>query len=88
MAQVMIVCPVTERRVPLGIEVEAGPAYRRHVPTSGTLRCVACHRVHSWYRAETVLEGTPGRQRIIERPARSTTTDVRYIMRRVDLAAR
>jgi len=87
MPKVMIVCPVTERRVPVGLEVEADRAFRRDLPTSGTVRCVACHRRHAWYRAETVLEGTASRQRL-ERPTPSTQSGIRYTLGPADLAAR
>jgi hypothetical protein len=54
---VMIVCPVTERRVPTGLWAEAANAFRRHLPYSGSVRCGACGRTHTWYRQETLLEG-------------------------------
>jgi hypothetical protein len=64
MTNVMIVCPVTELRIPIGLQVEATHAFRRRVPDSGSVRCGACGRIHSWYRAETLLDGagSPGRR--------------------------
>lgn len=87
MPNVMIMCPVTERRVPIGMEVEAGPRFRHGVPYSGTLRCGACGRFHAWYRAETVLEGVTDRRRR-ERPPVSTAPRIRYTLRQGDLAHR
>jgi hypothetical protein len=80
----MIVCPVTERRVPTGLQVEATPAFRRQVPHGGSVRCGACGRTHSWYRQETILEGatTPGRR---DRDVGPSVPAVRYVFRR-DLA--
>ncbi len=57
MPRVLIICPVTERRVPTGLEADSGPAFRRRIPMSGSVRCEACHRFHSWSRPETSLEG-------------------------------
>jgi hypothetical protein len=54
---VMIVCPVTERPVPIGLQVRATRGFRRDVPKSGSVRCLACHRRHMWERQETTLEG-------------------------------
>jgi hypothetical protein len=83
-SKVMIVCPVTERRVPIGLHVEATHAFRRHVPYSGSVRCEACGRTHSWYREETVLEGAtaPGRR---YRDVGPNVPAIRYVFRR-DLA--
>ncbi len=87
MPRVMIVCPVAERRVTIGIEVEAGPRSRSGVPHSGTVRCDACHRYHTWYRAETVLEGAtdPRRQEAATAPK---TPGIRYRLGQGDLAPR
>ena len=87
MPQVMIVCPVTERRVPVGLEVEAHPAFRRDLPSSGTVRCAACHRRHAWDRAETLLEGVSSRQRR-ERQTPASKSGIRYLLGPVDLARR
>ena len=87
MSRVMIMCPVTERRVPIGLEVEAGPRFRRDVPHSGTVRCDACRRFHAWYRAETVLEGVTDR-RPRERPTAPATTSIRYVLGPRDLVHR
>jgi len=87
MPRVMIVCPVTEQRVPIGIEVEDGPRFRRGVPHSGTVRCEACRRYHAWYRAETVLEGVATRQRR-DRLTAPRATGIRYVLGPGDLAHR
>jgi hypothetical protein len=81
---VMIVCPVTERRVPTGLQVDATHAFRRQVPYSGSVRCGACDRTHSWYRQETLLDGatTPGRR---YREVEPDAPTIRYVFRR-DLA--
>jgi hypothetical protein len=54
---VMIVCPVTERPVPVGLQVRPTRRYRSDLPQSGSVRCLACHRRHYWDRRETILEG-------------------------------
>jgi len=87
MSRVMIVCPVTERRVPTGLEVEPGTRSRRGIPESGSLRCDACHRTHSWYRAETVFDGVTDHRRQ-EPAAAPTAPGIRYTLRQGDLAHR
>ncbi len=87
MPQVMIVCPVTERRVRIGMEAEVGPGFRRSVPHSGTVSCDACGRIHNWFRQEAVLEGVAAPRRR-ERPAPSAPGGIRYVLRPVDLAHR
>ncbi len=84
MLKVMIVCPVTERRVPTGLEVEPGTRSRRSLPESGTLHCHACHRTHSWYRAETLFDGVIERRH--DDPAtKQTAPRIRYTLRQDDL---
>jgi hypothetical protein len=82
--KVMIVCPVTERRIPIGVQVHATRAFRRELPHSGSVLCGACHRTHSWDRRETLLEGAPiSRRRDGEIEPKVPT--IRYVLRR-DLA--
>ena len=57
MTNVMILCPVTERPVPVGLQVRPTRRYRSDLPQSGSVRCLACHRRHYWDRRETILEG-------------------------------
>jgi hypothetical protein len=77
---VMIVCPVTERRIPIGLQVEASHAFRRHVPYSGSVRCGACGRTHSWYRQETLLDdATASRRRY--REVGPDAPAIRYLFR-------
>ena len=63
MPRVLLSCPVTERLVPTGYEVEAQPGFRRTLPRSTVLACRSCGRIHAWYRQEAVLEGVRRRQR-------------------------
>ena len=81
MPRVLIICPVTEVRVPTGFEADLVPAFRRTIPQSGSVRCEACHRFHSWSRPETSLEGAPaGRRRRLPSTA-DTAPRIRYLMR-------
>ena len=87
MPKVMIVCPVTERRVLTGLEVEPGTRSRRGLPDSGTLRCDACQRTHSWYRAETLFDGATVRRN--DKPApKPTAPGIRYTLGQGDLVHR
>ena len=63
MTRVLLSCPVTERLVPTGYEVEARSGFRRALPRSTVLECGSCGRTHSWYRQEAILEGRQRRQR-------------------------
>ena len=63
MTRVLLSCPVTERLVPTGYEVEADSGFRRALPRSTVLECRSCGRTHSWYRQEAILEGRQRRQR-------------------------
>jgi hypothetical protein len=88
LSRVMIVCPVKELPVPTKVEVEATRAFRKRVPESGTIDCVACGRRHSWYRPETFLEGQPRpvarRQSGVATPAPRTG----WVMRQVGMGRR
>jgi hypothetical protein len=83
MPRVLIICPVTERRVPTGLEADTGPAFRRRIPMSGSVRCEACHRFHSWSRPETSLEGVPPSRRMRPSSDAHTQPRIRYLMRLV-----
>ena len=63
MHRVLLVCPVTERLVPTGYEVEDRARFRRALPRSTVLQCGSCGRIHAWYRQEAVLEGAGRRLR-------------------------
>lgn len=63
MRRLMIRCPLTERLVPTGRESDGGPGFRRSLPGSDALSCLACDRTHTWYREEVVVEGRERRDR-------------------------
>jgi hypothetical protein len=62
--RVVIRCPVTERLVPTGLESDDGSGFRRRLPSSDRLECVACRRTHAWHRGEAMLEGRERKDRI------------------------
>ena len=62
--RVLFRCPLTERLVPTGLESDGGRAFRLRLPSSAAVRCVACHRMHSWHRGEAILEGRERKPRL------------------------
>jgi hypothetical protein len=58
MGRILIVCPVTGRRVATGLAMTR-EEFERAVLSGNVARCPACGRIHAWTKRDALLEDEP-----------------------------